>query len=196
MGRRPRSSGRVRYGATLDATLRHLDHRPPQDRDHRLDRGPDRDRHHRRLGRLRLHRRIQAARPPIRQEAFDLLENRFPAQSGDTATIVFKADGGRRVAGGAHRRWRASSPRRKRSRTSAKSPAPTTRAAARRDQQGRQDRLRDRPVRRLHRQARKRRHQEARSATAEAAGGSGLQVELGGRRSRKCGPKKKATPRS
>jgi RND superfamily putative drug exporter len=28
------------------------------------------------------------------QEAFDLLENRFPAQSGDTATIVFKAEGG------------------------------------------------------------------------------------------------------
>jgi RND superfamily putative drug exporter len=28
------------------------------------------------------------------QEAFDLLEHRFPAQSGDTATIVFKADEG------------------------------------------------------------------------------------------------------
>jgi putative drug exporter of the RND superfamily len=28
------------------------------------------------------------------QEAFDLLEERFPAQSGDTATIVFKAPGG------------------------------------------------------------------------------------------------------
>jgi putative drug exporter of the RND superfamily len=28
------------------------------------------------------------------QEAFDLLEKRFPAQSGDTATIVFKADAG------------------------------------------------------------------------------------------------------
>jgi RND superfamily putative drug exporter len=28
------------------------------------------------------------------QEAFDLLETRFPAQSGDTATIVYKADGG------------------------------------------------------------------------------------------------------
>ena len=28
------------------------------------------------------------------QEAFDLLEHRFPAQSGDTATIVFKAAGG------------------------------------------------------------------------------------------------------
>jgi RND superfamily putative drug exporter len=28
------------------------------------------------------------------QEAFDLLEHRFPAQSGDTATIVFKADDG------------------------------------------------------------------------------------------------------
>ncbi len=28
------------------------------------------------------------------QEAFDLLEEKFPAQSGDTATIVFKADGG------------------------------------------------------------------------------------------------------
>ena len=28
------------------------------------------------------------------QEAFDLLETKFPAQSGDTATIVFKADGG------------------------------------------------------------------------------------------------------
>ena len=28
------------------------------------------------------------------QEAFDLLENNFPAQSGDTATIVFKADDG------------------------------------------------------------------------------------------------------
>ena len=28
------------------------------------------------------------------QEAFDLLEERFPAQSGDTATIVFKAEGG------------------------------------------------------------------------------------------------------
>ena len=28
------------------------------------------------------------------QEAFDLLGNKFPAQSGDTATIVFKADGG------------------------------------------------------------------------------------------------------
>ena len=27
-------------------------------------------------------------------EAFELLENKFPAQSGDTATIVFKADGG------------------------------------------------------------------------------------------------------
>jgi len=27
-------------------------------------------------------------------EAFDLLESRFPAQSGDTATIVFKAEGG------------------------------------------------------------------------------------------------------
>ena len=26
-------------------------------------------------------------------DALDLLENRFPAQSGDTATIVFKADG-------------------------------------------------------------------------------------------------------
>ena len=28
------------------------------------------------------------------QEAFDLLEHRFPAQSGDTATIVFKAENG------------------------------------------------------------------------------------------------------
>jgi putative drug exporter of the RND superfamily len=28
------------------------------------------------------------------QEAFDLLEERFPAQSGDTATIVYKAEGG------------------------------------------------------------------------------------------------------
>ena len=28
------------------------------------------------------------------QEAFDLLEDKFPAQSGDTATIVFKAEGG------------------------------------------------------------------------------------------------------
>jgi RND superfamily putative drug exporter len=28
------------------------------------------------------------------QEAFDLLEDKFPAQSGETATIVFKADGG------------------------------------------------------------------------------------------------------
>ena len=28
------------------------------------------------------------------QEAFDLLETRFPAQSGDTATIVYKAEGG------------------------------------------------------------------------------------------------------
>src|SRR6476661_7507582 len=28
------------------------------------------------------------------QEAFDLLETKFPAQSGDTATIVFKADAG------------------------------------------------------------------------------------------------------
>ncbi len=28
------------------------------------------------------------------QEAFDLLEHRFPAQSGDTATIVFRADAG------------------------------------------------------------------------------------------------------
>jgi RND superfamily putative drug exporter len=28
------------------------------------------------------------------QEAFDLLENKFPAQSGDTAQIVYKADGG------------------------------------------------------------------------------------------------------
>ena len=28
------------------------------------------------------------------QEAFDLLETKFPAQSGDTATIVYKADGG------------------------------------------------------------------------------------------------------
>ena len=27
-------------------------------------------------------------------DAFDLLESKFPAQSGDTATIVFKADGG------------------------------------------------------------------------------------------------------
>ena len=27
-------------------------------------------------------------------DAFDLLENKFPAQSGDTATIVFKAEGG------------------------------------------------------------------------------------------------------
>jgi RND superfamily putative drug exporter len=31
------------------------------------------------------------------QEAFDLLETRFPAQSGDTATIVFKADDGVRT---------------------------------------------------------------------------------------------------
>jgi RND superfamily putative drug exporter len=28
------------------------------------------------------------------QEAFDLLENKFPAQAGDTALIVFKAPGG------------------------------------------------------------------------------------------------------
>src|ERR1044071_6278787 len=28
------------------------------------------------------------------QEAFDLLETKFPAQSGDTATIVYKAEGG------------------------------------------------------------------------------------------------------
>src|SRR3954462_9854255 len=27
-------------------------------------------------------------------DAFDLLESKFPAQSGDTATIVFKAEGG------------------------------------------------------------------------------------------------------
>src|SRR4051794_39951865 len=28
------------------------------------------------------------------KEAFDLLETKFPAQSGDTATIVYRADGG------------------------------------------------------------------------------------------------------
>src|SRR3982751_2180791 len=31
---------------------------------------------------------------PDSQEAFDLLENKFPAQSGDSAQIVFKAEGG------------------------------------------------------------------------------------------------------
>ena len=33
------------------------------------------------------------------QEAFDLLEEKFPAQSGDTATIVYKAPGGVEAAG-------------------------------------------------------------------------------------------------
>ena len=45
-----------------DAKLCHLVHRAPQDGDHRLDRRPDRGRDARRLGRLELQRRIQAAR--------------------------------------------------------------------------------------------------------------------------------------
>ena len=51
------------------------------------------------------------------QEAFDLLEDEFPAQSGDTATIVFKADGGvespavKRRDGGRLRRGRKAPPR-------------------------------------------------------------------------------------
>ena len=45
-----------------NAKLCHLVHRPPQDGDHRLDRGLDRGRHGRGLGRLGLHRRIQASR--------------------------------------------------------------------------------------------------------------------------------------
>jgi putative drug exporter of the RND superfamily len=45
-----------------NASLRHLDHRPPQDGDHRLDHCPDRSGDALQLGRLRLQRRIQAAR--------------------------------------------------------------------------------------------------------------------------------------
>ena len=83
-------------------------------------------------------------------EAFDLLENEFPAQSGDTAPIVFKAERG------------VESPAVKDEMEGLFAEAeelphvsevasPYAGGGAGGGQRGRQDRLRDRPVRRLHR---------------------------------------------
>ena len=130
------------------------------------------------------------------QEAFDLLEDKFPAQSGDTATIVFKADGRGRVAGGEARRWRASSPRSEGCRTSAKSPAPTRAAApAAISDDGKiayatvqfdvtTDKLEKDEIKKLI-DDRPRRRAATASRSSSAAS-----------RSRKSAPKKKATPRS
>ena len=93
------------------------------------------------------------------QEAFDLLETKFPAQSGDTATIVYKADGGVESAA-VKKTMEGVFAKVASCRTSAKSPAPTA-GRHRRGQRRRQDRLRDGPVRRHHQQTRKGRPQEA-----------------------------------
>ena len=50
-------------------------------------------------------------------EAYELLEDNFPQQSGGTSQIVFKADDRGRIAAGQDRRWKASSRRSKKSRT-------------------------------------------------------------------------------
>ena len=117
---RPQSNGRHPTRAdplgslacSADATTGHMVHGTPQDGDPRLDRGPDRIRHDRRRGGLLLLGRLQAARLRLGREAFELLEDEFPAQSGDPATIAFKASNGVRSPA-CERRWKASSPGRK-----------------------------------------------------------------------------------
>ena len=91
------------------------------------------------------------------QEAFDLLETKFPAQSGDTAKIVYKADGG------------VESPAVKQKMEGvfaevgqvphvSEVASPYEERRRRGGQRRRQDRLRDGPVRHHHQQTRKRRH--------------------------------------
>ena len=89
---------RFRYRAA-DATLRHLEHRPPQDRDHRLDRRPDRDRRHRGLGRRRLQRRIQAPRLGL-QGSLRPARNEVPGAVRRHRADRLQGRRRRRIAGG------------------------------------------------------------------------------------------------
>ena len=114
-----------------NATLRHLDHRPPQDGDLRLDRRPDRHRDDRRLGRRRLHRRIQAAGLRL-QGSLRPAGKQVPGAVGETAQIVYKADSGVESPAGEEEDGRRLRRRSKSSLTSAKSPVPTRKAAPRR----------------------------------------------------------------
>ena len=114
------------------------------------------------------------------QEAFDLLENKFPPQSGDTRDDRLQGAGGRRLAGGEAedgRRLRRAS---KRCRTSAKSPAPTRgggAAAISKDGEIAYATVQfDTTTDKLD----KGRHRGGDRDAAEAAAGDGLQVEVGG----------------
>ena len=75
------------------APLCHLDHRSPKDGDLRLDRRPDHHRGHRRTVGSDFSEEFKLPTSDS-TEAYELLEDNFPQQSGGTATIVFKADEG------------------------------------------------------------------------------------------------------
>ena len=93
------------------------------------------------------------------KDALDLLENRFPAQAGDTVQIVYKAESGveapavKQKMEGVFAKVDGAAPRQR-------SRQPLRKGRRRRGQRRRQDRLRDRPVQRHHRQAERRRSQE------------------------------------
>ncbi len=137
-----------------NAQLRHLDHRSPQDGDHRLDRRPDRGRNDRGRGRLGLQRRIQAAgfrlqgslRParrqvpgPVRRQRADRLQGRGRGRSA-----------GREEGDDGGLRGNRKVPPRQRSRQ------PLREGRRGRGQRRRRNRLRDDPVRRRRQQARQR----------------------------------------
>ena len=88
------------------------------------------------------------------QEAFDLLEHKFPQQSGVTAEIVYKAPAGADSAAVKKKMEGVFAEAEKLPHVSEVA-SPYEAGGRGRDQQGRRNRLRDRPVRRHHRQARK-----------------------------------------
>ena len=182
--------------APLDAPLRHLDHRSPQDGDLRLDRRPDRDRRDRRHGRLRLLAKNSNFRRPTRTEAYELLEDRLPGAVGRHA----RRSSSRPTAGSnrrrSRRRWKASSRSRQR-------PAHVSEVASPYAGGGAGAISKDGKIAYAtvqydvqEQQARQSETPKSSSTTAQGAAGDGLQVELGGQPIEEAEPKKTATPPS
>ena len=149
------SAGRVRdsLACAADATPRHMVHRAPQDRDHRLDRRPDRDRDARRLGRLRLQRRIQPAQLRLARKPSTCSKTTSRRSRATRRQIVYKADAGVETPAVKQQMEGVFDEVEELPHVSEVA-SPYESGGAARDQRRRRDRLRDRPVRRHHRQAR------------------------------------------
>ena len=121
------------------------------------------------------------------QEAFDLLENKFPAQSGDTATdrLQGRPAGSSRAA--VKQKMEGVFAEVEKFPHVSEVASPYAEGRRRRGQRGRQDRLRDGPVRRHQQQARQRRSARRSSRSPRAPAATASRSSSAASRSRKPG---------